>query len=171
MEEIIRFIRNFIAKEHEVMIQIRTELDIPLVEANLNSLNQFFQGLDSDLYLSSSRTLEELDKVLELFQPRTLFQIKQYIHPVLGSIYRVYLSSPFRGDHRYFSNFYIANTVQGLKIIAHYNLCNYCSGIGNRAGIVCDECHGFGWNWRGGQKLEELGELVAELDFAVLVKS
>ena len=165
MEEIIRFIQNFVAKEYEVMIQIRTESDTSLIETNLNSLNQFFQDLDSGLYLSSSRRLEERDTVLKLFQPRVLFQIKQYTHSTLGSIYRVYLSSPFRGDHSYFSNFYIANTEQGLKIISLYNLCNYCKGVGTRAGFLCDECHGFGWNWRGGQKLESLGTFVTERQF------
>ncbi|WAK03975.1 hypothetical protein [Methylobacter sp. YRD-M1] len=166
MEEVIRFIQDFTAQEYEVMIQIRTEPDTRLVEKNLNALNQFFQGLHSGLNLSSSRTLEERDTVQKQLQPRVLFQIEQYAHPLLDTIYRIYLSSPFYGSRSYFTNFYIANTEKGLKIISRYNICNDCHGQGSRAGSLCNECHGFGWNWRGGQQLQSLGTLVAVRHFA-----
>jgi hypothetical protein len=166
MEEVIRFIQNFIIREYEVMIQIRTESNTHLVAINLKILNQFFQGLYSGLHLSSLRTLEERNTVLAQLQPRMLFQIKQYTHSTLGTIYRIYLSSPFRGGCNYFTNVYIANTQKGLKIIARYNLCNDCNGMGNRTGVVCNECHGLGWNWRGGQQLYPLGEPIAVWKFA-----
>ena len=165
MEEIIKFVQSFVAQEYEVMIQIRTESDTSMVKTSLNSLNQFFQGLDSDLYLSTSRKLAERDTVLGLLQPRVLFKIEQYAHSTFDLIYRVFLSSTFRGDHRYFSSFFIAHTERGLKIIARYNFCNDCKGVGKQKEFLCEECHGLGWNWRGGQKLESLGELVAARQF------
>jgi hypothetical protein len=167
MEEVIQFIQNFVAQEYEVMIQIRTVADTQLVTTNLNTLNQFFQGLNCGLNLSSSRVLEERDIVLGQLQPRVLFQIKQYAHSTLGTIYRVYLSSPFRGDNSYFTNLYITHTEKGLKIIARYNICDDCKGKGNRAGILCNECQGAGWNWRGGQRLQSLGALIAVRQFAL----
>lgn len=166
MDQVIRFIQSFVNQEYEVMIQIRTESDTLLVENNLNRLNQFFQGLHSGLNLSSSRTLEERSQVISQLQPRILFQINQYSHASLGTIYRVFLSSPFWGDHNYYTNFYIANTPKGLKIIARYNICNNCNGMGYKAGFLCSECQGFGWNWRGGQKLQSLGELVEERELS-----
>jgi len=166
MEQVTRFIQNFVNQEYEVMIQIRTESDTLLVDNNLNRLNQFFQGLNSGLNLSSSRTLEERSQVMSQLQERILFQINQYSHASLGTIYRVFLSSPFYGDHSSYTNFYIANTEKGLKIIARYNICNNCEGLGYKTGFLCDECQGFGWNWRGGQKFESLGELVAERELS-----
>jgi hypothetical protein len=167
MEDIIRFVQNFVTQEYEVMIQIRAESDTSLVISNLNKLNEYFEGLNSGLHLSSSRVVEDRNDVLGQLQPRVLFKIEQYANPALGAIYRVYLSSEFRGDQNYFSNFFIANTEKGLKIIARYTLCDYCKGVGTRKGILCDECHGLGWNWRGGEKLEQLGEKVATREFAL----
>ncbi|NTW49009.1 MAG: hypothetical protein HGB19_04605 [Chlorobiales bacterium] len=167
MEEVVRFIQKFVVQEYEVMIQIRTESDTHLVTSNLNALNQFFQGLNSGLNISPSRTIEERDTVIGQLQPRILFQIKQYAHLSLGTIFRVYLSSPFRGDHNYFTNLYIANTENGLKIIARYNLCTDCNGTGNHDGVLCDECHGFGWNWRGGQQIESSGALLNVRQFSL----
>lgn len=163
MEEVVELIQNFVVQEYEVLIKIRTESDVPLIEMKLNALNQFFQGFGftSDLTISSSRNLEEREAVISQLQSRVLFQIKQYTHSTFGDIFRVYLSSPFRGDNSYFSNFYIAKTDKGLKIISRYNICSNCNGQGNRSGLICDECHGFGWNWRGGVEIDFLGELVS----------
>ena len=165
MEKVIRFIHNFLTQEYEVMIQMRTEPDVLLTEHNLNSLNQFFQELHSGLNLSSSRTMEERTTVIRQLQPRILFQINQYVHASLGTIYRVYLSSPFWGDNNYYVNFYVVNTEKGLKIVSRYIICYNCNGTGYCAELLCDECQGFGWNWRGGKKIESLGKLVTERKF------
>ncbi|MEG4633572.1 hypothetical protein QUB56_29015 [Microcoleus sp. AR_TQ3_B6] len=165
METVIAFIEEFIAQEYKASVALTTEPDLHLLETDIEILNQFFQGLDSGLNISSSRTLEEQDRVIRQLQPRVLFQIKQYAHSTLGTIYRVYLSSTFREDRDYFTNFYIANTGKGLKIVARYHICNTCNGKGKSADIICDECHGFGWKWRGGQQLNILGTLVTVRKF------
>jgi hypothetical protein len=165
METVITFVKNFIVHEYKAIIDLRTEVDTRLIETEIEILNRFFQGLNSGLYLSSSRTLEDQDKVIKQLQPRVLFQIKQYTYSTLSTIYRVYLSSTFSGDRNYFTNFYITNTNKGLKIVACYNICNTCNGQGHLADVICDECHGFGWKWRGGQQLNILGVLVTVRKF------
>jgi hypothetical protein len=165
MEDVIEFIQSFLTLEYEANVQLRTEPETSLVETTLRNLNQFFRGLDSTMHLSSSRVLEDPEEVKNLFQPRVLFRIEKYIHATLGPIYRAYLSSPFRGGEDYFTNLFVTNTENGLKIISRYNLCTLCHGTGQREGRVCDECHGMGWNWRGGRKLDLLGELVETRQF------
>lgn len=160
MEIVKIFIKNFSDQEYKTLIHIRTESDTNLVETDLATLNQFFHGLNSELYLSSSRTIENQGSVLQQLQPRVLFQIKQYTHPTFGTIYRAYLSSYYHGDTDYFTNFYITNTNKGLKIIARYNQCTECDGTGTISGMRCNECQGIGWRWRGGQELNQLGKLV-----------
>lgn len=160
MEAVINFIKEFLTQEYESLIHLRTESDTNLIESDLKTLNNFFQCLDSGLHLSSSRTIENRDTVLRQLQKRVLFQIKQYTHSTLSKVYRVYLSSSFLGDHDYFTNFYIAETEKGFKIIARYNLCNACNGTGIIANFICNECSGLGWRWRGGQKLDTLGTLI-----------
>ncbi len=167
MEEVIQLIQSFLTLEYEANIQSRTEPETSLVRTTLDKLNHFFQGLDSGIHLSSSRVLEYPETVKSQFQPRVLFRIEQYDHLTLGAFYRVYLSSSFRGDQKYFTNLFVANTENGLRIISRYNLCDFCDGRGQRAGFLCDECHGLGWNWRGGQKLELLGELIETRQFAL----
>jgi hypothetical protein len=165
METVITFITEFLSQEYRTIINLRAESDTRLIETDLDTLNQFFQGLNSGLSLSSLQTLEDRGSVVRQLQPRVLFQIKQYDHFTLGTIYRVYLSSSFRGDRDYFTNFYLADTEKGLKIIARYNLCNDCNGIGTRAGVSCQECSGLGWKWRGGQQLDTLGASIAVRKF------
>jgi hypothetical protein len=161
MEDVVHFIQNYVCHEYEVMIQIRTEADVDRLTTNLNNLNQFFRGLNSGLHVSSSRKIENRNDVIEQLQPRVLFKVEQYNHPTLGQLFRVYVSSPFQGDNSYFTNFFVADTDDGLKIIARYTLCEYCKGIGSKTGFPCDECRGLGWNWRGGVRLEILGDLIA----------
>jgi hypothetical protein len=165
MDDVIKFIQSFLALEYEANIQSRCERDTTLVETTLHNLNQLFRGLDPAISLSSSRMLQDPQTVKSQFQPRVLFRIEQYDHLTLGALYRVYLSSSLRGDEKYFTNLFVANTENGLRIIARYNLCDYCDGSGQRARRVCDECHGMGWNWGGGQKLDLLGELVETRQF------
>lgn len=165
MESAITFVKQFLTQEYKALIYLRTESDVNLIETTLETLNNFFQCLDSGLCLSSSRTIENRDTVLRQLQPRVLFQIKQYTHSTLGTIHRVYLSSSFFGDHDYFTNFYIAETEKGFKIIARYNLCDACNGAGNIRGFICNECHGLGWKWRGGQQLDTLGSLIMVRQF------
>jgi hypothetical protein len=165
MNDVIEFMKDFINQEYETLIHIRTELDAGLVETKINILNRFFQGLNSGLYLSNSRTLEAKEVVISQLQPRKLFQVKQYLHPTIGILYRGYLSSSFYGDQDYFANFFIAATERGLKIISRYHLCNTCNGAGHLRDNPCMECHGFGWQWRGGSQLNILGEFVAVQQF------
>jgi len=165
MDEVIQFIQSFLSLEYEANIQSRSEPDTSLVETTLNNLNRFYRGLDPGISLSSSRVLEDPETVKTQFQPCVLFRIERYNHMTLGALYRIYLSSSLRGDESYFTNLFVANTDNGLKIISQYNLCNYCDGTGRRKSRICDECHGMGWNWRGGQKLDLLGELVETRQF------
>ena len=167
MDDVIQFIQSFLALEYEANMQTRSEPDTSLVETTLQNLNRRFRGLDPAISLSSTRVLQDPEIVKGQFQPRVLFRIEKYNHSTLGALYRVYLSAPLRGHTKHFTNLFVANTENGLRIISRYNLCDYCDGTGQRGEHVCDECHGMGWNWAGGKKLELLGELVETRQFAV----
>ena len=65
-----------------------------------------------------------------MIQPRILFQVKQYEHPTLGNLYRCYVSTTQRDDNNYLSCLYIANTEQGVKIVAQYNTDFVSGGTG-----------------------------------------
>lgn len=157
MEEVITFLEDFIGEEYKTIIALHTESSDDIFEAKRSKLDSHFaMGLDSELYRSSSKNLNDLDKTLRTFQSRILFQVKRYDYPVFHGLYRAYMSSTWRGSNSYFTNFFIGNIDSNLRIVAQYNICNDCNGTGWQNDVYCEECCGFGWNWRGGLKLEAL---------------
>ena len=151
MDKAVAFIRTYIEKEYDTEIAHYTERDDSVFKAKLTELNKMYAaGLTSEIYrpkgVPESR-FKRWQKQLEQTQKRVLFQVKKYNHPDHESLYRFYLSSTQLGDDTYFTCFYLANTENGLKIVSQYN-------------VSSDQGNGISWNWRGGLKLDKLGELV-----------
>ncbi|MEQ8996794.1 MAG: hypothetical protein RID53_09865 [Coleofasciculus sp. B1-GNL1-01] len=151
MEEAITFIRNFIDKEYETWVACWSEPDNNVFRPKRSELNTLYEGdLKSDIYRPrqvDESYFEEGKEQLEQTQPRIFFQVKKYQHPTHGNLYRCYVSSTLRGRSTYSTCFYLANTENGLKIVSQYN-------------VSSDPGNGISWNWRGGLKLDKLGELV-----------
>lgn len=161
MEEVLAFLEAFVKEEYETIIALHTEPNDDIFEAKCSRLNNLLvKDLDSELYRSSAKNLESVEKVLRTYQPRILFQVKQYNHPIFHELYQAYMSSTWRGSNHYFTSFFIGKVANSLKVLAQYNICNECNGTGWQDDYHCEECNGFGWNWRGGFKLKELGKLV-----------
>ncbi|WP_196887667.1 hypothetical protein [Aureivirga sp. CE67] len=139
MEKIYNFITEFVRNDYEIH---RTKYDIslsdenhdklstklnsyihPYLNYNQNRVRKVASVLNDQVYLN--RFSRKINKII----PRTLFQIKHYQHPELGSslesiikdddLWACYLSYDQQGGRDlYFSSiFFVANTNKGLKII------------------------------------------------------
>lgn len=157
MEEVINFLNAFIREEYETLITLQAEYPISVLEAKCSNLNSFFSNnLEPELYRLNSYNLKE--GTPEIFQPRILFQVKQYNHPIYSKLYRAYMSSVWHGDTSYFTSFFVSFEGSKLKIVSQYNVCVDCNGSGTQGSKTCEECSGFGWNWRGGFQLDTFGK-------------
>lgn len=158
IEKAIDFIQEFIKKEHQTTVDRSTERNDEVFTAKKAELEDFFgQGLNSEVSRrpdsADENWFQEREEDLELIQPRQLFQVKEYEHPTLGTLYRCYVSTINIDDNDYFACYYVGQTENGLKIISQYNF----DLAGESKGLLD---HGLYWNWRGGIKLKTQGKLV-----------
>jgi Ran GTPase-activating protein (RanGAP) involved in mRNA processing and transport len=108
---------------------------------------------------------------------RTLFLIRAYKHPALGTLFRGYVGPDSTYGHppvaqQYDQSYFVALAGGSLKCIARYRLCLDCHGVGRLNGRPCSECKRYGRKWKGpwngwehagGQELQELGTPVGVL--------
>lgn len=168
MEDIIAFMQAFVAKEYEAYRTLYAEREYAVFAQRRRELDRFFSWFrGGPPYRFPDQSDEEFDAAkaaLDNIRPRTLFQIKQYEHPVLGNLYRSYTSDTLSTDAtNYFANFFVAYDGTDRRIVAEYLVCLICQGSGEVDEDICPECNGEGWEHFGGIELdlENLGPLIA----------
>jgi hypothetical protein len=125
------FIEIFLDKEFEIIKLISLEPDREKVHAEFKIFLSFFvKGARKDPSIVLN---EDIDKKwenegkdrLKRKSRRKLFQIKEYSHTDLGSIYRCYMSDlnvPYQNEYEYFQNYFVAKINNDFKIISTYGL-------------------------------------------------
>ncbi|KAB8139997.1 hypothetical protein F8S13_25965 [Chloroflexia bacterium SDU3-3] len=153
MEEVIAFIKDFIEQEYLAFRASALERDEEAYEAQRDIVDSMYgAGLTTEVNRDpepSEDWFADADRYLGDINPRTLFQIKAYDHPEYGTLYRCYVSSYSKWSPSYSSSLYVARRKSGLRIIARYNIAE------NRKD----------WNYRGGQRIEPLGDLIEVRQF------
>jgi hypothetical protein len=172
MNEAVDFFQRFIRAEYEMAEAAYGERDSSLYAKKLEAFEGFLKGVrtpdsrvrgidDLELGILGEDWFETGQQVLEQLRPRTLFQVKQYLHPELGDVFRAYVS-----DSRAFivdvygANLYAARVEGELRIISLYATCDECLMTGKVDGRTCPECKGTGWRFLDGSRLDDPGKLV-----------
>lgn len=164
IEAVTSFITEFINQEHEAHVAYYAERDYQTFVQKRDRFNAFFgPGLHVNMYRDQNESEVWFTKgaqSIDVIVPRVLFLIRRYTTPQLGDLYRCYTNYFKRYDPEadYFTNFFVAETEAGLKIVAQYTL-----DSSGEAEDLCDR--GLCWQWKGGVKITELGELVEERKF------
>lgn len=87
--------------------------------------------------------------------PRVIFQVKEYRHPAMGSLWRAYVSHVSRtldASSAYFACMFVARQDEDLRLISTYHVDLDATQL---RPDLRDWCH------RGGQELDQLGRLSA----------
>lgn len=167
LDQIILFIRNFIATEFDAELARLCAPDRKTFREKASKVDAFcssaLAGTISRPMHVSAKELEETKEQAMASKPRTLFEVREYRHPQHGELFRCYLSDLTRWPKgtRYSESKYVAQTDDGLKIIASYRICFACCGFGTCEGKKCRDCGGLGWQPAGGVEFAMLGKLVA----------
>lgn len=98
MDEIIKFINEFIEKEYEAFVSSYTEKDEDVFEEKREEVDKMYYAklraiVNRDPY-PDEEWFEQAESNLKTVRKRTLFQIKQYAHSKYGFIYGCYVSYP-----------------------------------------------------------------------------
>lgn len=175
LDEAVDFFQRFIQAEYEMATAAYGERD-PLVYAQkykeferflegvktLDSRGRDLDGFTIELMAEEGEDWFEMGKeVLGQLRPRTLFQVKHYLHPEWEDLFRGYLSHPRAAlVDSYGFNFYAARVEDELRIIAIYSICDECNVTGRIRGSPCRECGATGWSFLEGRHLDAPGKLV-----------
>jgi len=170
MDAAINFIHTFIETEHEAHVAQYTERDDAAFARKIAKLQEFYEDMRPEPRRAPGKTEEWFVKAqggLASVAPRVLFQVKHYIHPNLGDLYRNYTSDYLTsGDMAiYFANFYVTDIGHGPKIVSKYLICFACNGTGKVDDEPCNECGGLGWLHSDGLELKKLGTLAETRQF------
>lgn len=148
---------------YEAMIAKYTEREEEIFRSKVRQVAQFL-GSDVDVMLArpSSPNNRWFTVGKEMVQsgtivPMRVLQIKEYQHPTLGALFRIYASSTLNPTHKpldYATNFYVAATRGALKIISRYDN-DILPQESSR--IVAG---GLSWMHYGGMALDTLGSLI-----------
>ena len=97
------------------------------------------------------------------FSPGTLFLVRQYELPKLGTIYRAYTSQDRHPGYKsgYFHTLWIQRQKGGLKIVSIDSRCPDCDGTGVLNGKSCRACSGAGYHFVRGVEIGDPGAPVA----------
>jgi hypothetical protein len=175
LDEAVDFFQQFIRAEYEMATAAYGERDTGLYVEKYAEFERFLKdvktmdsrGRDLDDFTLELMAAEGEDwfetgkKVLEALRPRTLFQVKHYIHPEWGDLFRGYLSHPRAPIvNVYGFNFYATRIDDELRIISMYSTCDECFTTGKIKGKPCRECGATGWRFQEGRRIETPGRLV-----------
>lgn len=160
MDDVIAFARDLIAAEFDALVAKFTEPD----EARFGALVAGLQTrFDYEIQRDFQRNADDpsfFDKgaraVERMLAPRTLFQVKAYRCPDHPTLFRVYVGPAVRSRSapaRYSTNFYLAPSARGLRVIARYDV-----QMTDR-GMTLITSGGVSWLWMAGEKLSSLGDL------------
>lgn len=158
-------LRDFLRAEHEARLALWTDRDQKAVEAKVAALNKtYFSGsLTSGLHRrpgASEQYFEDGAHQAENAKVRDLFKVEEYRHPTEGTLVRGVVSQYWTEGTSYASAFVLRKKGSRWKIVSLYNLCGDCNGTGKVGGRKCGGCGGAGWINRGGEEIDDLGELV-----------
>ena len=129
INEVNNFIGSFLNNEFDLIKSIALEPDRNVVHKKYEEfLKYFIKGAlkDSSIVLNESidkRWKTEGNEWIKGLCKRTLFQIKEYEYPELGSIFRCYLSNliePYQNNYKYFYNYFIIKKDNDYKIFSIY---------------------------------------------------
>jgi hypothetical protein len=165
MDELLAFLRGYVAADHEVDVAQYTERDPKEFLPRIRRLEQFFaEGVSTGI----SASLPEFDdeeraiftaKAARLV-PRSLFKVKKWEHPREGVLYQAYLGSPTPAKQKGYLTSVLVKKVRGdFKIVGRYAVCLACFATGRHGGKRCPDCSAPGWDYREGLKLKTFGKL------------
>lgn len=162
IDSAVEFFQGFIAKEREAEVALANERDDAVFEALVDELNTFYTG---DIATTIYREPEADEASFSFYQRKLqgrktpiLFKVARYAGPRGAALYRAYASSNLEADDTYFTTYWAKVKRGKLKIVAQYNRCTECQGTGKVNGRTCPECKGRGWNWRGGEHIDDPGK-------------
>ena len=168
MDEVMQFIKDFIATDYQFQLACLTERDYNEVVNKAAQLKkQFYEGMLFGIprpISADEKWFEEVKKRAAEIKPRMLFKIESYKQPKFGELFRVYLSAVSTPDHMS-ENFIVIKKDGGYKIISLYYICPDCNGSGMINGVKCNTCRGWGYEFAGGRKIDSLGKLVETKEF------
>lgn len=163
IDEAVRFFNEFAKAERAALLALWTNHDDQATDKAIDALNLgFFTGdLQGEVDGPPERDAEYFKNKRE--QPdankeRSLFKVARYEGGKGGDVFRAYMSSTWKESDTYFTSLYAAERKGELRIVAQYNRCTECNGTGKVGKKKCPECGGSGWNWRGGEKIGDLGK-------------
>jgi hypothetical protein len=98
MDEIIKFMNEFIKREYEAFVSSYTEKDEDIFEEKREAVDNMYYGklgtiVNRDPY-PDELWFDQAESNMKTLRKRTLFQIKQYEHSEYGHIYGCYVSYP-----------------------------------------------------------------------------
>ena len=171
MNDVIAFVRDYIAKDEAARRAAYGEPDESVFEEKVRTAESFFDpesghmgsgsAWDYPVATDSPERASAKRQTLARIRPSILFLVRRYAHSTLGDLYRAYLDDGTTGRRTgYFECVFVANTSRGLRIIARWGICLTCQGTGELDGEECHQCRGRGWEEAGGQKLGDLGPVV-----------
>lgn len=170
MDEVIAFLRDFIASDYEARLasyqpdramhdEKRRKAESFLdPETGAISLGLAFAWVDEK---DDPEGANAIPQIIARKQPSILFLVRRYNHPVFGDLHRAYIDRGERARSTgYLWSLYVARTPRGLKIIARHGKCLTCRGSGQLDGEPCYQCGGAGWNDLGGEAIGDPGPVV-----------
>ncbi|HZS41670.1 MAG TPA: hypothetical protein VFF06_32795 [Polyangia bacterium] len=170
MDDVLEFARRYLAEEYEIGRAAWLIADEKEYRARLKQYESMYAkpgglGLGRPTTQTEEQRKAGAERLkLSKDEPGILFQVKEYEHPKLGQIYRIYTSGHIHPRHKatmYLSGHIVQRTKDGLKIVARYQFCDTCHATGVFEGKKCPDCEGQGWIYRGGEKVGDPGKLVA----------
>jgi len=150
IQAVADFVHAFTEQETRTLVVERSERDTTEYLASMAALAKYcVPGLG--LSFAGRRPIKPADPWFESeaqaaseLQPRTLFQIEHYRHAAYGDLFRCILSGTDAGADAISCCLYVARVDGDLKVIAKY-------GTDPQGG----------WANRGGERIDEPGNLVA----------
>jgi hypothetical protein len=139
MEEIQKFIENFIKEEYDCWKAAYTERDTNAFLKKVEGFKNKFYG--EDIYIDIRRRknvdeewFEEAIEYLRGTQKRLIFQIKKYEVSDFDFLYAVYLSSTTQSSDSYFEMLLVTQLKDELKVITscltdHEGYFDYHDGV------------------------------------------
>jgi hypothetical protein len=166
MDEVLRFLEEFIEKDHRAHQAIFTEPDDNAYARIEAETYPFLEGtLRTELGRPLNQPPDKFEarrKYVSEVVARALYQVKRHEHPTLGEIYRAYLGATVNyaaGHYRYSA--FVRRTPGGWKIFSLYFACDTCGATGRDEGARCLDCRGLGWTWATGHRFDSgFGKLV-----------